>query len=118
VSESTDPSQKPKKPVASEVVPYYSPVWDQKRSSSGGEIALGFGAFWIITILFIMGASRTNISFETGFMLWIVLVIILFAGAIIVGVQREKWGLAKGLLAAVLLTGSLIGLLAAICSGV
>jgi hypothetical protein len=44
--------------------------------------------------------------------------LVLFAGTVVLGAKRGRWGLLKGMVAAILLGASLLGLLIAICSGI
>jgi hypothetical protein len=122
VSEPPDPLKtSDDDPAPPEIISYYSPgAHPRKRltRSSCGEIALGFFGFWIVTVVFGTIAGQTSIEFANGFMLWISLMLVLFAGTVVLGAKRGRWGLLKGMVAAILLGASLLGLLIAICSGI
>jgi hypothetical protein len=108
------PSNEKKEPTRPQILSYRPAQGERRRTSSGWQIAGGFGIYW--TSIFLLTQSYPNyVPVWKSLTEWIVLTIILVVGAIGVGMQWNKWGYLKGIVATFLLTGAFCGLLFSIC---
>ncbi|HEY1686104.1 MAG TPA: hypothetical protein VGG19_15165 [Tepidisphaeraceae bacterium] len=113
-SKHLDSPQEPGAPPDLRVLHYRTPYVEQRRTSSGWQIAGGFAiyqaAIWLRVFTF-----PNQVPVWRSLMEWMAMTVILVGGSLWVGVRWKRWGYFKGMLAALLLTGSCCGLLYQAC---